>query len=103
MQIYERVAAEMPNVSLTTVYRNLNRLTADGKIRRITIPNEPDRFDKTVYDHYHIACEVCGFFGDVTSVRSTARSQGASQRERLRRCVQTKSSFGACARAARQK
>lgn len=68
MQIYERVAAEMPNVSLTTVYRNLNRLTADGKIRRITIPNEPDRFDKTVYDHYHIACEVCGFFGDVTSV-----------------------------------
>lgn len=54
MQVYERVAASMPNVSLTTVYRNLNRLTADGKIRRITIPNEPDRFDKTVYDHYHI-------------------------------------------------
>ena len=59
-QIYERVAASMPNVSLTTVYRNLNRLTADGRIRRITIPNEPDRFDKTVYDHYHIKCEVCG-------------------------------------------
>ena len=36
--------------------------------RRITIPNEPDRFDKTVYDHYHIECEVCGYFGDVTSV-----------------------------------
>lgn len=68
MQVYERVAASMPNVSLTTVYRNLNRLTADGKIRRITIPNEPDRFDKTVYDHYHIECEVCGYFGDVTSV-----------------------------------
>ena len=68
MQVYERVAASMPNVSLTTVYRNLNRLTADVKIRRITIPNEPDRFDKTVYDHYHIECEVCGYFGDVTSV-----------------------------------
>ena len=48
MQVYDRVAASMPNVSLTTVYRNLNRLTADGKIKRITIPNEPDRFDKTV-------------------------------------------------------
>ena len=67
-QIYERVAASMPNVSLTTVYRNLNRLTADGRIRRITIPNEPDRFDKTVYDHYHIKCEVCGYFGDVMRV-----------------------------------
>ena len=68
MQVYERVAASMPNVSLTTVYRNLNRLTADGKIRRITIPNEPDRFDKTVYDHYHIECEVCGYFVVVKSV-----------------------------------
>ena len=82
MQIYERVAAEMPNVSLTTVYRNLNRLTADGKIRRITIPNEPDRFDKTVYDHYHIACEVCGFFGDVTSVQLDPKAR--RKRERLR-------------------
>lgn len=53
------------NISLTTVYRNLNLLADEGLILRITIPNEPDRFDKTTAAHYHICCDICRKFEDV--------------------------------------
>ena len=42
------------------------------RVDEITIDVDDDPrakyFDQTVYDHYHIECEVCGYFGDVTSV-----------------------------------
>ncbi len=64
-QIRDEVAKKCANISLTTVYRNLNLLSDEGQILRLTIPNEPDRFDKTVDAHYHICCEDCGRFEDV--------------------------------------
>jgi len=35
--IYQEVRKTIPNISLGTVYRNLNFLTSEGKIREITI------------------------------------------------------------------
>jgi len=64
-EIYDVVREKCANISLTTVYRNLNLLADEGSILRITIPNEPDRFDKTTAAHYHISCDVCKKFEDV--------------------------------------
>lgn len=63
--VYNRVVAELPNVSLRTVYRNLNKLSEEGVLRKIQVPNAPDRFDITLEPHQHILCTGCGEFIDV--------------------------------------
>jgi Fur family peroxide stress response transcriptional regulator len=67
-EVYKRVLEDIPNVSLTTVYRNLNRLAEQGIIKRLLIPNRPDRFEKNPDKHYHICCEICGRFEDLTDI-----------------------------------
>ncbi|HAN20368.1 MAG: hypothetical protein A2Y15_07985 [Clostridiales bacterium GWF2_36_10] len=64
-EVYAGVAKELPNVSLTTVYRNLNKLAEQGIIKRLLIPNQPDRFEKNPTKHYHVCCEICGAFEDL--------------------------------------
>lgn len=64
-EIYNMVVVDCPHVSLTTVYRNLNMLVEEGKLRRIAIPNDSDRFDATLTPHYHVKCDKCGAFVDV--------------------------------------
>lgn len=61
--IYNRVKKIIPNVSLGTVYRNLNFLVEHGDISRINMPGG-DRFDKTLYQHYHIRCKSCNCVED---------------------------------------
>lgn len=63
--IYEEVRKELPNISLGTVYRNLNMLVELGKIRKIIMPGVSDRFDKTLESHYHLYCKNCGEVHDV--------------------------------------
>ncbi|MCY4441715.1 MAG: transcriptional repressor, partial [Deltaproteobacteria bacterium] len=36
-RIYERVRREVPHISLGTVYRNLQKLAADGKVQILNI------------------------------------------------------------------
>jgi Fe2+ or Zn2+ uptake regulation protein len=67
-EIYHEVVKELPNISLTTVYRNLNKLAEQGVIKRLLIPDQPDRFEKNPMKHYHISCKVCGLFEDLDEV-----------------------------------
>ena len=62
---YESVRKEMPNISLGTVYRNLNILSDKGIIKKIPMPNHCDRFDKTLVEHVHIHCVKCDSLEDV--------------------------------------
>ena len=58
--IYNEIKEECPNISLATVYRNLNTFAENGKIRKIAIPNAKDRFDYMVKTHDHAVCRECG-------------------------------------------
>ena len=64
-EIYHMVTMEHPNISRGTVYRNLNRLSEAGEIRKIEIPGAPERFDHLCHKHYHIKCSKCGRVFDV--------------------------------------
>lgn len=57
--VYENIKKTFPNISLGTVYRNLSLLTELGEIQKISIGNEPDRFDGTVGSHNHFVCTEC--------------------------------------------
>lgn len=63
-QVYHLVLGMIPNISLGTVYRNLSKLAECGEIRRIAVPDAPDRFDKTLEEHSHVCCICCGAFED---------------------------------------
>ena len=43
--VYLHVKEEFPNISLGTVYRNLNLLTDIGEVIKIPTPDGGDRFD----------------------------------------------------------
>jgi Fe2+ or Zn2+ uptake regulation protein len=58
-EIYEMVRKRLPRISLGTVYRNLEILTANGEIQKLELGCNPKRFDGTAQDHYHIRCLEC--------------------------------------------
>lgn len=57
--VYMRVKEDFPNISLGTVYRNLNLLTDIGEAIKITTPGGADRFDGCVEAHNHFLCTRC--------------------------------------------
>ena len=61
--LYEWLKPDSPNLSLGTVYRNLNQLVEDGSIIRLNFPVE--RFDAKVKAHPHMKCICCGRVYDI--------------------------------------
>ena len=57
-QVHEECTKVMPNISLGTVYRNLNTLVSLGQIQRLDISNGITRYDK-VLSHDHFICTNC--------------------------------------------
>lgn len=64
-EIYAQAVRECPNLSLGTVYRNLNNLVEAGRLRRVSIPGQADRYDHTLPQHSHLCCTQCGGVTDV--------------------------------------
>ena len=58
--VYLHLKKEFPNISLGTVYRNLNLLTDIGEAVTIATPDGGDRFDGRVEPHNHFLCKKCG-------------------------------------------
>ena len=63
--VYQEVKKEIPNISLGTVYRNLNVLAEQGMIKRISIPQDVDHFDHRNDEHYHFYCTTCNHLIDL--------------------------------------
>ncbi len=62
--VYERVRRQMPRVSLGTVYRNLQLLVSEGRLRSWT-RGRTTRFDADVDPHDHFSCRRCGLLLDL--------------------------------------
>ena len=60
--VYLHIKEEFPNISLGTVYRNLNLLADIGEALRIPTPDGGDRFDGRCEPHYHVVCTNCGMY-----------------------------------------
>lgn len=54
-----------PNISLGTVYRNLNLLADMGEIIKINGQDGVVRFDSKSKPHYHFICDICGNVMDI--------------------------------------
>lgn len=64
-ELYQIVRQRMPNISLGTVYRNLEFLVEQGQIARLETSGTQKRFDAFMEYHQHVRCVNCGCIGDV--------------------------------------
>lgn len=64
-ELHEMVKGQDPNISIATVYRNLNQLAAAGKVLKISNPNGADRFDGNIVHHNHAVYSCCGRMFDI--------------------------------------
>ncbi len=63
--VYMNIRETFPNISLGTVYRNLNLLADQGEIARINCQDGCDRYDGNSKLHYHFLCRSCGKVIDI--------------------------------------
>ncbi len=63
-QIYDILKKKYPKVVMATVYNNVNKLWKARLIRKISVENMPDRYDRTV-QHDHLVCQRCGRLRDI--------------------------------------
>lgn len=70
-ELYEVVRRELPNVSLGTIYRNLDVLAKSGHVRKVDTGTGQARFDAEPAPHHHVRCRVCGRVDDVKITAGT--------------------------------
>lgn len=63
--VYEAARAEMPTISLKTVYQTLNDLAAMGELHQLHLGPGSARFDPNGHPHHHLVCEACGAVVDL--------------------------------------
>ena len=79
--VHAAVRAEMPTISLRTVYQTLNDLAEMGELQQLDLGTGSSRFDPNVeHAHHHLVCTECGKvrdlfadFSGVTVPRGQAR------------------------------
>jgi Fe2+ or Zn2+ uptake regulation protein len=64
-QVLERVRREAPRVSLGTVYRNLEKLRLQGRVRMVRLAGSSAHYDAVMEEHDHFTCERCGAVSDL--------------------------------------
>lgn len=63
--VYAKIREIYPNISLGTVYRNLNLLVDQGEVIKVTCGDGSDHFDYKSSPHYHLVCQKCGCVQDL--------------------------------------
>jgi Fe2+ or Zn2+ uptake regulation protein len=63
--VYERARRKIPNLSLGTVYRNLNLLAEENTIQRVMTADGVVRYDHRLDAHAHFICTETGRVMDV--------------------------------------
>ena len=76
--VYHSLRADFPNISLGTVYRNLDFLTESKEILKLESAGSIRRFDGDTRPHQHVRCRVCGKIGDVIPPGPTPSVEGVS-------------------------
>lgn len=68
-EIHKMVAKKMPQISLATVYRNLDFLVKSDQILKLNSKDKKARYDGTTDKHLHLICKKCGKVMDIFDCR----------------------------------
>ncbi|MBI1765247.1 MAG: transcriptional repressor [Acidobacteria bacterium] len=70
--VFLAVKAQLPKLSLATVYKNLEALVACGAASKLTYGDAAARYDIRTDHHYHARCLQCGRITDVEPAAQAA-------------------------------
>lgn len=79
--VYETVKKEIPDISLATVYRNLNLFKEQGLIQSLGTVQGVERFDGNTAPHVHYICTGCGRVLDLHGLSVPEELNNAAARE----------------------
>ena len=79
--VYEHVKAEMPDISLATVYRNLSLFKDQGLIVSLGTVKGVERFDGNTLPHVHFICSECGCIVDLPGISVPEELNAAVSRD----------------------
>ena len=65
VEVFLRVKARVPSISLATVYNCLETLAASGQVRMVNHEREPSRYCANLSEHAHHFCSHCGSVTDL--------------------------------------
>lgn len=66
--VYMQLKPSIPDLSLGTVYRNINMFREEGTIVSVGVVAGLERFDGNTAPHVHFVCSQCGAVLDVGSI-----------------------------------
>lgn len=64
-EVFLAVRDNLPDISLATVYKNLETLVGCGLAVKLTFADESARYDGCTDPHHHARCVVCGRVTDI--------------------------------------
>ena len=63
--LYEILRISFPNISLATVYKNVNQMYELSILEVIKVPNHKQQYEISKEPHIHLACDSCGSVMDM--------------------------------------
>ena len=63
--VYSEVKKKLPEISLGTIYRNLETLARNGNAQKLVDSKRKNRFDGNPDMHFHIECSSCSRVDDL--------------------------------------
>lgn len=66
-EIFFEAKALLPSISMATVYNSLQYLCEAKLIRKLSVENGVDKYDKSCVPHAHLVCKECKRLTDVDS------------------------------------
>ena len=79
--VYAALKAEIPDLSLGTVYRNLALFKEQGLIISLGSVNGVERYDGNIDPHVHFVCHGCGAVSDLHALHVPEELNAAAARE----------------------
>ncbi len=67
--IYTDLKSEIPDLSIGTVYRNLNLFKQQGLVTSVATVKGVERFDACTASHVHFICGDCGTVADLPQIQ----------------------------------
>ena len=78
--VFAALKPEIPDLSMGTVYRNLNLFRQQGLVSMVATVNGVERFDGNTADHVHFICTDCGAVSDLEGMRIPQELTTAAER-----------------------
>lgn len=66
--VHQMLQESHPDISLATVYRNLNYFKQQGLVSSVATVKGIERFDANTQDHVHFVCENCNAVLDLHQI-----------------------------------